>query len=151
MQWLLPVIISGLLIFTPDSPAHLLRKGDVDGARRAILHLYGSRSAEQLEHRLVLIQLALAAEEEEAHATGSSTYLDCFHGVDRTRTLTVISVFVTMQFSGIALGSNTTYFLSQIPTLPFAAVFDLSLGFLGLSGELRTLSCMFYSCSPALP
>jgi MFS transporter, SP family, general alpha glucoside:H+ symporter len=135
VQWLLPVIISVLLVFTPESPAFLLRKGNPEGARHAILHLYGNRTPDQLEHRLVLIQLALAAEEEEAHATGSTTYLDCFHGIDLKRTLTVVSVFTTMQFSGIALGSNTTYFLSQIPSLPFAAVFDLSLGFLGLSGE----------------
>lgn len=60
--------------------------------------------------RLAGVQLSVAASIEEAQSQ-SDSYLECFKGVDRKRTFTVIALLSGAQFSGVSLLSNGLYFL----------------------------------------
>ncbi|KAM0752453.1 general substrate transporter [Meredithblackwellia eburnea MCA 4105] len=132
LQWLLPILTLSFLLVTPDSPVYLVKQSRPEDALEAYKKLYGpATEATELRAHLARTQLAVAHELEQSEKIGNPSFLECFRGTDRIRTLTVMGIFIVQQCAGIAFGALTIYFLS-IQGLPFSEVFDVSTGFLAI-------------------
>ncbi|KAK4493640.1 hypothetical protein PRZ48_014825 [Zasmidium cellare] len=87
VQFVFPIIIVALLPFCPESPWHLVRKGKLEKAERALGRL--AHSSVDAKAALAHIKLTTALEQEEERL---ETFIDCLRGTNLRRT--VISTIV---------------------------------------------------------
>merc|ERR1712098_970744 len=88
LQWVWSGIVLAMYPFLPESPVYLIKKNKFEKARRAMSKLYGSN--ENIDARLAYLRSTI---EHEGPSDGNKISIaDCFKGVDRRRTLTVIFV-----------------------------------------------------------
>lgn len=129
-QWAFPCFIAFLAIVMPESPWYLLRKGEIEQAKKSLrrLHLKTTDTASILEE----IQAAIAAENAIADIQKDTSYWDCFRGTNWRRTRISCGMFAVQQFTGIAFYSQALYFLG-ISGLPTALTFQLALGGFGVA------------------
>ncbi|CAK7234894.1 hypothetical protein SBRCBS47491_009103 [Sporothrix bragantina] len=99
-QWGFAVVALAGQIFLPESPVFLVQKGKVDAARKVLNRLYSD--PRDAEGHLERIKLTL----EEAETSEIGSYLDCFKGTNRRRTLIAILVFLAEPMSGLGFVSN---------------------------------------------
>lgn len=125
MQWVWVAIILPGMLFIPESPWWLVRKGRMEDAEKSLRRL-GSDKVN------ISAQLAFIVETDrlERELEAGSTYLDCFKGDNRRRTEISIGVYCTQVLSGIYLINYGTYFFQQAG-LPVAQAFNMAVGFLG--------------------
>jgi hypothetical protein len=93
------------------SPNYLLLKGRTDAARKSIARLYGQDN--HIDARTKQDQKA--------------SYLDCFKGTDRKRTLTVCLLMFGNGLTGTAFLTQNIYFLT-LAGLPVIHCFDINVG-----------------------
>ncbi|KAH6892441.1 general substrate transporter [Thelonectria olida] len=112
------------LPFVPETPWYLARKGKRDEARESLLKLYGKNV--DVNAKLATLEETIA--EEDSSRAEEPSWAQCFKGVDLTRTLISIGVFVCQHFVGIVfvLGYSTYFF--QLAGLPESRSFDLGVG-----------------------
>lgn len=89
IQWAWPIPIAVLVFFAPESPWHLVRKGQLDAAERVITRISSSGTAE--DHKKTVAMLVHTNKTEIEIETGTS-YLDCFKRSDLRRTEIVCMV-----------------------------------------------------------
>lgn len=118
-----------VLYFAPESPWHLVRKGQYDAAERSLQRL--SSSSEKVKVKQALAMLIHTNSLEKDIDAGMS-YWDCFKGIDRRRTEIVCMVFAAQPFCGSSMGGTPTYFFIQAG-LPTSISFQMSCGGLGLA------------------
>lgn len=95
---------------TPESPYYLANHGQMDKTRAALLVLHGRKPNYDVEEDLQIIISTI--EHEKAVAGMKVSYLECFKGVDRRRTLLAALPMVMQQFGGFPLcGNYLAYFL----------------------------------------
>lgn len=113
-----------LLPFAPETPWYLARKGKREEAKNSIIRLYGP--SVDAEAKLMALEATIA--EEEAANSEQGSYIQCFKGTNRVRTLISMGVFVCQHFTGIifVLGFSTYFF--QLAGLPTGRSFDLGVG-----------------------
>ena len=111
-QWIVPALVLLTIIFWPESPVWLCRVGKLDQAKIALAKIHGKSEAINLEAILAQIQQTIAHEEREHADQESATYLDCFKGTDRRRTLICMFVYGCQYLSGIifVLGYQSYYY-----------------------------------------
>lgn len=127
IQWIWPVPLFTAIIFCPESPWWLIRKGRVQEARKNLKRLTSKCDEVTIEQSMAM--MIHTTELEKAISHGSS-YIDCFRGIDLRRTEIVCMVWATQVLCGDYI--NTTYFLEQAGMAPTDA-FDLGLGQNGLA------------------
>ena len=79
-QWIWPVPLFIALIFCPESPWWLIRKNRIDDAEHALKRLFND---DGITERLAMM---VHTHERENEMETSTSYLDCFRGVDLRRT-----------------------------------------------------------------
>ncbi|KAH6897469.1 maltose permease [Thelonectria olida] len=89
------MFILGLLLL-PESPSWLLMKGRRDDAAKSLRKFHGAGA--DVETTLAAMEVTLA-KEKEVNDQGSS-YIECFRGVNRRRTVIVAMVYLAQQFNG---------------------------------------------------
>ncbi|KAM0520746.1 hypothetical protein ACHAPE_003144 [Trichoderma viride] len=113
-QWAFSAIPVLLVIFLPESPAWLLRKGKEDAAVKASRQLQGSRAqASSGDQVMGYLREALALEAVESASRLEHSYLDCFrpaHGNLRRTTIVIFTNFIPQLF-GLAFIGHLTYVL----------------------------------------
>lgn len=133
LQWFWVAIILPGIVFVPESPWWLVRKGRRDEAEAALRRLASEK---------VDVKATLAVIEEtdrlEQELEAGSTYLDCFRGVNLVRTEIACGVYCTQVLSGIYLVNYATYFF-ELAGLPASKAFDVGIGFLGESNPFPEL------------
>ncbi|KAJ4286376.1 hypothetical protein N0V88_008043 [Collariella sp. IMI 366227] len=130
IQWVFPPPIILMVLFAPESPTWLVRKGRMDDARKSLRRLASKIAAEEdIDRTLALIDYTDRLEKQMQEGT---SYLDCFKGPNLRRTEIACAVWVTQVFCGIWFGGNVTYFLQQAGFDP-ARSFDFGLGLNGLA------------------
>jgi MFS transporter, SP family, general alpha glucoside:H+ symporter len=102
IQWIWPVPILVGVIFAPESPWWLVRKGRVDDARRSLLKLTNRNSGIPYDVDAQIAMIKATNELEIAMSEGTS-YWDCFKGVDARRTEITCMAWIVQAFCGAAL------------------------------------------------
>jgi SP family general alpha glucoside:H+ symporter-like MFS transporter len=131
VQWVfIPPILLGVL-FAPESPTWLVRKGRLDDARASLRRLTrrSAVSDDELEDSLALLR---STNELERSLDEGTSYADCFRGSNRRRTEIACVAWAAQVACGIWFGGNVTYFLEQAG-FDSEHSFDLGLGTNGIA------------------
>ncbi|KAK0109505.1 hypothetical protein ONS95_002194 [Cadophora gregata] len=84
IQWIFPPLIILYILFSPESPVWLVRKGRKEEARRALLRLTTRGNAHfNVDNVIDFIE---ETDEREKNISAGTSYLDCFRGGDLRRT-----------------------------------------------------------------
>ncbi|KAI6086819.1 putative MFS alpha-glucoside transporter [Hypoxylon rubiginosum] len=109
-MWPLPLIIG--ILFAPESPWWLVRKGRLEDAKTSLLRLTSlDRETDFDADETVAMMVHTSALEQKI--TKGVSYLDCFKGVDRRRTEIVCMCWAIQNLSGNSFSNYSTYFLQQ--------------------------------------
>ncbi|KAG9235450.1 putative maltose permease MAL61 [Amylocarpus encephaloides] len=125
--------------FAPESPNYLLLNGRVREATNAVTRLYGKNNF--IDVRVAHLQASINREREKNNSL-YPTYLDCFKGTDRKRTLTVCLLMLGNGLIGSAFLTQNIYFLGLVG-LPAVRSFDINIGGFGLALLIIPLSWLF--------
>jgi MFS transporter, SP family, general alpha glucoside:H+ symporter len=134
-MWPVPILVG--VIFAPESPWWLVRRGRKDDAKKALLRLTTqndpSFNADQT------IAMMVHTNEIEKEISSGTTYWDCFKGIDLRRTEIACVVWAIQNLCGSPFMGFSTYFYTQAG-LPSTDAFDLSmaqyaLGAIGTMGS----------------
>jgi SP family general alpha glucoside:H+ symporter-like MFS transporter len=140
VQWSVPALMLLTLPFIPESPWHLVRKGKMEEARKALVRLYWLSGDDVDQHLARIDEVVLLEAHNKDNGTG--TYLDLFRRTNLRRTIVVAVVFMCQEFAGVqfVLGFSTYFF--QLAGFPVAQSFKLNIGTLSLAfvGNLIGLS-----------
>lgn len=135
IQWIWPIPIIIGVIFAPESPWWLVRKGRGDEAIRSLRRLtsrgHGDFNADKT------VAMMIHTNELEKKVSGGTSYWDCFRGHDLRRTEVSCLVWATQILCGSGLMVYSTVFY-QRAGLPVSQSFSMTLGQYGL-GFLGTL------------
>lgn len=117
LQWMWPLpIIIGVLC-APESPWWLVRKGDLDGARTALMRLTSPRRDLDFDPDATIALIQHTNVMEKTMTAGTS-YWDCFRGTNLRRTEIVCCTWAVQVWSGVALMGYSTYFYEQAGLAP---------------------------------
>jgi MFS transporter, SP family, general alpha glucoside:H+ symporter len=130
IQWIWPVPLFIGMLFAPESPWWLVRKGRIEEAKKNLKRLTSKSDMLNIEQTLAMMIHTTEVEKAMAKKEKETSYLDCFRGVDLRRTEIVCMVWATQVLSGAYL--NTIYFLEQAG-LTETQAFDLGLGQNGMA------------------
>ncbi|KAJ5198643.1 uncharacterized protein N7498_007760 [Penicillium cinerascens] len=138
-QWPFSGVTFLLAVILPESPTWLMRRGRVDKALKAQKRL--ERPCVNSEAIIEDLRISILAEEEER---GTSTYMDCFRGMNLRRTLIVALANILPQLFGLQLLANASYFaqivgMSSSNSLIFL-ILGIGLGLLANVGSLWALN-----------
>lgn len=110
------------LPFSVESPWYLVRRNDIDGARRALQRLYGKNTDVETKLKAMLSSTADEATLQKPR------WVDCFRGTDCLRTFISIGVFICQQLSGIIFVMGFSTYLFQLAGVAVYSSFDLGIG-----------------------
>ena len=140
VQWAWPLPIFLLLLFAPESPWWLVRKGRMELAERAVKRLSDSsvNARETVAMMIHTNQLELELE------TGGS-YWACFKGTDLRRTEIACAAYGIQALIGNPLQGYTTYFFEQAG-LSTNAAFKMNVGnnAISLVGTILAWPLLYY-------
>ncbi|THC90949.1 hypothetical protein EYZ11_009599 [Aspergillus tanneri] len=110
-QWAFSAIPFIVSIILPESPTYLVRKNRIDAARKAQRRL-DSASVDS-DANLAQVRLSLSLE-TEGNGNQEGSYIECFRGANRRRTMIVLFANLIPQFFGLALLAKASYFLQTV-------------------------------------
>ncbi|KAJ9649370.1 hypothetical protein H2201_006592 [Coniosporium apollinis] len=140
LQWVWPVAILPFAILAPESPWWLVRKGREEDAKKSLLALTkrGTNVPFDVDAQVAMIR---ATNELERAMAESTSYLQCFRGIDGRRTEIASMTWVIQAFCGAALMGYSVQFYQQAG-LPDTDVFNLNLGQYAM-GAVGTIGSWF--------
>ncbi|KAJ5152644.1 Major facilitator superfamily domain general substrate transporter [Penicillium canariense] len=134
-QWpfsAVPFVLAGLL---PECPTWLVRRGKLDEALKAQRRLDTASTDSAAIVDEIHTSILLEQEERKTH-----TYLDCFKGIHRRRTIIVVFASTLPQLFGLQLLANASYFMQIVGMGSSNSLIFLILGIgLGLIANIVSL------------
>ena len=124
VQWAWPLPIFCVLVFAPESPWWLVRKGRFVEAEKTLKRLSSGEPAKRAKETVAMM---IHTNQLEKEVETGSTYLDCFRGVDLRRTEIACVAYGIQALVGSPLQAYTTYFFEQAG-LPTEKAFALNIG-----------------------
>ncbi|KAH8194729.1 hypothetical protein TruAng_011104 [Truncatella angustata] len=109
--WAFPGLLAIGLPFMPESPYWYVMKGKRDAAKKSLQRLANGK--EEIETLLNNIDATIEEEKRLGAEASSYTYLDCFRGINRRRTIIILVCMYMPKAVGSVLSSNAPYFLNQ--------------------------------------
>jgi len=139
LQWMWPVPIIIGVLFAPESPWWLVRRGRVEDAKKSLRYLTSTKNADDSFNVDDTIAMMVTTNELEKALESGTGYFDCFRGIDLRRTEIVTMTWVIQNLCGSAFMGYSTYFYIQAG-LATTNAFDMSmaqyaLGFIGTVGS----------------
>jgi SP family general alpha glucoside:H+ symporter-like MFS transporter len=125
VQWAWPIPIMLGVVFAPESPWWLVRKGRKQDAVDALRRLTGTADPDFDAEETVAMMVHTNELEKEIES--GTSYLDCFKGVDLRRTEVVCLTWAAQNLCGAGLMGYSTYFYLQAG-LRTSDAFAMSLG-----------------------
>jgi MFS transporter, SP family, general alpha glucoside:H+ symporter len=143
LQWIWPVIIIPFILFAPESPYWLVRKGKLDEARKVLKRLISKSDRIDGEQFLALIQ---RTNEREREYETEASFIDCFKGSNLRRTEICAMAWTIQILSGGSLPAYAVVFF-QNAGFPTVQSFNLTVGMkaLGFTG-----TCISFFLIPRL-
>jgi SP family general alpha glucoside:H+ symporter-like MFS transporter len=140
VQWFWPLLLFPILLFAPESPWYLVRKGRLEEARASLVRLnHKSTDSESIDAQLSLI---IHTDNQEQELGTRTSYWQCFVGVEARRTEIASMVFAGTILTGLSFAYNTTYFFSSIG-LSSSVTYHLNVGGTGMALAATLLSWAF--------
>ncbi|KAH8670303.1 MFS maltose permease MalP [Tricladium varicosporioides] len=127
IQWIWPIPIIVGVLFAPESPWWLVRRGRVEDAKQALRSLTSSNNADASFDVDDTVAMMVTTNELEKTLESGVGYLDCFRGIDLRRTEIVCITWVIQNLCGSAFMGYSTYFYEQAG-LPTVQAFNMSMG-----------------------
>lgn len=112
LQWMWPVPLFIGVLFAPESPWWLIRKGRIEDAKKALRRLTSRNSGTDFNVDDT-VAMMVHTNSLENEITKGTTYFDCFKGTDLRRTEIVCMVWMIQNMSGNTFSNYSTYFLEQ--------------------------------------
>jgi len=106
IQWMWPPLLFAGILFAPDSPWYLLRKGRLDKAKESLRRLTENPNEQDLKNTLAMM---VHTNEIETEIQLGTSYLDCFRGIDLRRTEIVIMAYLIQYLSGNGLSGYSMW------------------------------------------
>ncbi|CAK7210861.1 hypothetical protein SBRCBS47491_000921 [Sporothrix bragantina] len=135
VQWAFPVIIVPLVVFAPESPWWLVRKGRLEEAEKSVRRLTTSPPGAPADHAAVTARNAVALMVEttqlERAMTEGASWLDCFRGSNLWRTEISCVAWLSQVLVGFAITSYATFYFEQAG-LQSSDAYKLTVGLGGL-------------------
>lgn len=131
------------MVFAPESPWWLVRKGRIEDAKRSLVRLTGRNDPGfNVDEAVAMI---IHTNELEKDISAGTSYLDCFKGIDFRRTEIVCIAWAAQNLCGAGLMSYSTYFYVQAG-LNKSNSFSMTLGqyALGMVGTVFSWTLMSY-------
>lgn len=110
VQWFWPIPIGLAVVFAPESPWWLVRKGRLAEARRSVARLTRAPTTGEIDKTLALIS---HTNKLELRASAGTSYADCFRGTDLRRTEIVAGVWAIQMLCGSPFMGFSAYFYEQ--------------------------------------
>jgi SP family general alpha glucoside:H+ symporter-like MFS transporter len=111
LQWMWPVILIPVLVFAPESPWHLVRKGRIEDAEKSLRRLQSKSANIDIKDTLATI---VHTNQLEVQLAAGTSYWDCFRGTELRRTEIACMAFAGQIFTGLNFAYNSTYFFQQV-------------------------------------
>ncbi|MCJ1316708.1 hypothetical protein MMC15_002029 [Xylographa vitiligo] len=124
LQWFWPAFLFPVLLFMPESPWHLVRKGRLEDAEKSLMRL--QRQSADIDPKATLATIVHTNNLEQELSTGTS-YWDCFRGTERRRTEIACVCFAGQVLAGLNFAYNSTYFFQQVG-LNTSETYNLNVG-----------------------
>ncbi|KAL6247002.1 hypothetical protein RBB50_006309 [Rhinocladiella similis] len=106
-------LMLGLVWIIPESPRYLVTQDQSEKAKTNLRKIRGPSYTDAEVEEEIEETIKFTALEKELDA--STSYLDCFRGTDRRRTLIAVMMMVGQQFMGVAfLAGYMTYFFALV-------------------------------------
>lgn len=140
IQWFWPAVLFPILLFAPESPWYLVRKGRLQEARKALVRLNQSAEPEEIDATLALIIHTDNQEKEQFKV--KTSYWQCFRGVELRRTEIACMSILGQVTVGPWFASQSTYFFQQVGLTP-NQTYRLNLGSNALGLVAAILSWVF--------
>lgn len=141
VQWVWIPILSIGLIFCPESPWWLVRKGRIDEAEAALRRL--ARESPKVNIKATLANIE-ATTMHEIEVEKDTSYIECFRASNRSRTEVAIMVQIFQVITGISLIGYAVYFF-ELAGLPVSASFDMGVGNTAIGFVATCCSWVFMS------
>ncbi|KAK0624495.1 General alpha-glucoside permease [Lasiodiplodia hormozganensis] len=145
IQWVWPVPIALAVLFAPESPWWLIRQNRLADARTALSRLTSAKADPDfdVDATVAMMHQTHLLETAQHVAGSSSSYADCFRGVDLRRTEITCMVWAIQNLSGSGFMGYSTYFFQQAG-LDGAQSFNVAMGqyALGAVGTLLSWGLM---------
>lgn len=124
IQWVFPPPIILGVLFAPESPTWLVRKGRLEDAKKALRRLASASTDEEINNTVAMIAYT---DKMEKDSVDGVSYRDCFKGTNLRRTEIACMVWAAQVLCGVWFGGNVIYFLQQAGFDP-ARSFDFGIG-----------------------
>jgi SP family sugar:H+ symporter-like MFS transporter len=113
VQFIVPILLLGVLVYLPESPRYLLKKGRYEEARKSLAFVRrGAATDEEVDEELKLTAMAV---DDQLQNHRASTYLDCFKGTNGRRQMIATGCQLIEQLSGNAYMTNyAVIFMQQV-------------------------------------
>ncbi|CDK26249.1 unnamed protein product [Kuraishia capsulata CBS 1993] len=122
-QWGFAAVTLPLLFFLPESPWFYVLKGRIDKAEQCYRKLLKDPVAAHEQATVAHVTVQQNAEFER-----SSSYIDCFKGRDKWRTLISAVPLIIQNMSGVYFTSNYTTYFFELAGYDTASSFRLTVG-----------------------
>ncbi|OJJ44713.1 hypothetical protein ASPZODRAFT_134809 [Penicilliopsis zonata CBS 506.65] len=138
VQWIWPVLTIPFIIFAPESPWWLVRRGRLQEAEQSVRRLTSSRHADRVKQSVALM---VETTNLERAMTEGASWWDCFRGTNLWRTEIGCITWMSQVFSGFAISGYAAYFYEQAG-LPSADAYKMTVGQGGLHFLCTALSVL---------
>jgi len=125
LQWVWPLPLLVGIIFAPESPWWLVRKGRYDDAEKSLRRLTSKHDASFDPAKTVAMMVH--TDELEKEISSGTSYLDCFKGIDLRRTEIACVTWMIQTLCGSGLQGYSTQFYENAG-LDTVYAFDFQMG-----------------------
>ena len=132
VQWVWPVLIFPIVLFCPESPWWLVRKGRLEKAERSVKRLISAKNNDLArEQAKRTVALMIETNQLEKDVSRGTKYISCFQGTNLWRTEIGALAWGIQITSGFVIQGWATYFFEQAG-LSASDAFKMTLGIGGI-------------------